>query len=77
MQGVRAAGEDDDAPLDESDSLQVSARLRLLWSDWRKLSTAQQRTWGDKQLGECVLLLRWMHRASMHNVFRRTWRQHS
>jgi hypothetical protein len=49
---VRAAGEADDAPLDESDSLQMAARLRLLWSDWRKLGTEQQRTWGDKQLGE-------------------------
>jgi hypothetical protein len=50
-QGVRAAGEADDAPLDESDLLQVAARLRLLWSDWRKLSSEQQRSWGDKQLG--------------------------
>jgi hypothetical protein len=49
---VRAAGEADDAPLDESDALQVAARMRLLWSDWRKLSMEQQRTWGDKQLGE-------------------------
>jgi hypothetical protein len=53
-QGVRAAGEAEDAPLDESDSLQVAARLRLLWSDWRKLGAEQQRTWGDKQLGECA-----------------------
>lgn len=49
---MRAAGEADDAPLDESDALQVAARMRLLWGHWRKLSEQQQRAWGDKQLGE-------------------------
>jgi hypothetical protein len=52
---VRAAGEADDAPLDESDSLQVAARMRMLWGDWRQLTTQQQRTWGDKQLGESAV----------------------
>ncbi|KAF8072521.1 hypothetical protein HT031_000181 [Scenedesmus sp. PABB004] len=50
--GVRAAGEADDATLEDAqaDPLLLRERLRLLWRSWRKLSATEQRVWSDRQL---------------------------